>query len=42
MWIMKDVAINQTNVRELKNAIRAIEIRVINILDCVCQFRTNK
>jgi hypothetical protein len=39
-WLAKDIVINQNN-RRMRNGLRAIEVKAINILRALQEFRTN-
>mmetsp|Transcript_30174 Transcript_30174/g.46110 ORF Transcript_30174/g.46110 Transcript_30174/m.46110 type:complete len:173 (-) Transcript_30174:6034-6552(-) len=41
MWIAKDITINQADTRSMKNAVRAIEVKVLSILDKITSYRLN-
>ena len=41
MWQSKDIVIRTKDARELKNAIRALETKFLNILDKICDYRLN-
>lgn len=41
MWHAKDIVNTNRESRELKNAIRALETKFLNILDKICDYRLN-
>ena len=41
MWLCKDIIIRTLENRQMKNAVRAIEMKVLAILDKICDYRLN-
>ena len=41
MWHSKDIVLKTKDSRELKNAIRALETKFLNILNKICDYRLN-
>ena len=41
MWIAKDITLTQTETRQMKNAVRAVEVKVLNILEKITSYRLN-
>ena len=41
MWLCKDIIIRTIDNRQMKNAVRAIELKVLAILDKICDYRLN-
>ena len=41
LWHAKDLVMKGNDQRELKNAIKALEIKFLKILDKVCDYRLN-
>lgn len=41
MWLSKDIVNRTRESRELKNAIRALETKFLNIIDKICDYRLN-
>jgi hypothetical protein len=41
MWLCKDIIIKTLDNRQMKNAVRAIEMKVLAILDKICDYRLN-
>jgi len=41
MWLCKDNIITTIDNRQMKNAVRAIEMKILAILDKICDYRLN-
>ena len=41
MWLSRDIIAKQAMNRQVKNAIKAVEIKVLNILDKIIDYRLN-
>jgi len=41
MWLAKDLVLSQTENRSMKNALKAIELKILMILEKLCSYRLN-
>jgi hypothetical protein len=41
MWLAKDIMAKQSSSRSMKNAIKAVELKVLAVLDKITDYRLN-